>query len=161
LAAVEHIVHREAQRTPRLTEEVLGMTAGALRLDDLTESIIGGAIAVHRAMGPGLLESVYQKCMALELAAKGLQFEQQKMLPGHYRGVEIDCVFRADLIVQKRVLLELKSVARLEPVHIAQILTYLRVTGCEVGLLINFNVDLLKNGIRRVRMFDRHPTIIR
>jgi GxxExxY protein len=137
------------------------MTAGDLRLDDLTESIIGGAIAVHRAMGPGLLESVYQKCMTLELAARGLQFEQQKMLPGHYRGVEIDCVYRADLIVEKRVLLELKSVAHLEPVHTAQIMTYVRITGCEVGLLINFNVDLLKNGIRRVRMFDRHPVIIR
>jgi GxxExxY protein len=123
------------------------------QLNDLTERIVGCAIAVHRTMGPGLLESVYQACLSIELAENGLNIEAQKTLPAIYRGRFLDCVYRADMIVEGRVVLELKSVARLEAVHTAQLLTYVRLAKCEAGLLINFNVELLKNGVKRVRDF--------
>jgi GxxExxY protein len=124
-----------------------------VELDEITEKVIGGAIDVHRAMGPGLLESVYQTCMLMELMDRGLDVEAQKVLPAFYKRRQIDCVYRADMIVEGRVVVELKSVNQLEPVHSAQLLTYVRLSACEAGLLINFNVDLLKNGVRRVRNF--------
>lgn len=120
------------------------------RLDRITESIIGAAVAVHRALGPGLLESAYEACLAFELAERGLKIEQQKPLPVIYREVELDCAYRLDLLVEESVIVEIKSVERLAPIHLAQLLSYLKLSGCKVGLLMNFNVKMLKDGIRRV-----------
>ena len=121
-----------------------------MKLKDLTEEIIGSAIDVHRELGPGLLESTYEACMIFELAERGLCVERQKALPVVYRGVRIDCGYRIDLLVDQRVIVELKAVAQIQPIHEAQLLSYLRLSGCHVGLLIDFNVKLLKNGIRRL-----------
>lgn len=121
----------------------------------LTEQVIGAAIDVHRALGPGLLESAYEACLAYELAERGLSVERQKALPVVYKGVALDCGYRLDLLVEKRLVVELKTVERLEPIHHAQLLSYLKLSGCKVDLLNNFNVTLLKNGIRRlVREFE-------
>ena len=119
-------------------------------LNSLTEKIIGAAVRVHRELGPGLLESTYGACLTYELAETGLHVERQVMLPVRYRGVELDCGYRIDLWVEKKVVLELKAVDRLEPIHQAQLLSYLKLSGCKVGLLINFNVKVLKHGIRRM-----------
>ena len=107
-------------------------------------------MAVHRELGPGLLESTYEACLAYELAKRGLAVEQQKELPVKYRGVKLDCGYRIDLLVEEKVVVELKAVERLQPIHIAQVLSYLKLSRCNVGLLINFNVKLLKDGIRRL-----------
>jgi GxxExxY protein len=115
----------------------------------LTEQIIGAAIEVHRALGPGLLESAYQTCLAHEFSIRGLTFEQQKPLPVEYKGTRLDCGYRLDFLVADKVVVELKAVDELHPVHEAQLMTYLKLTGCKVGLLINFNELLLKEGIRR------------
>ncbi len=120
------------------------------RLNRITESIIGAAIEVHRALGPGLLESAYETCLAFELVERGLKVEQQKPLPVVYREVKLDCGCRLDLLVEEEVIVEVKAVDRLAPIHQAQLLSYLRLSGCKVGLLINFNVKVLKDGIRRV-----------
>jgi GxxExxY protein len=120
------------------------------RLNWITESIIGAAIEVHRALGPGLLESAYETCLVFELVERGLQVEQQKPLPVIYREVKLDCGYRLDLLVEESVIVEVKAVDRLAPIHQAQLLSYLRLSGCKVGLLINFNVKVLKDGIRRV-----------
>jgi len=117
---------------------------------ELTREIIGAAIEVHRALGPGLLESAYQKCLARELALRGLAFEQEKDLPVEYKGTLLDCGYRLDFLVAGKVVLELKAVDEIHPVHKAQLLTYLKLTGCQIGLLINFNVPLLKQGIQRM-----------
>ena len=114
--------------------------------DPLTERIIGGAIEVHRALGPGLLEAPYQAAMCLELHAAGIPFERERAYPVLYRGVRIGD-YRPDLIVQSAVVVEIKSVERLDPVFTAQLLTYLRVTGVQTGLLFNFNRPVLKDGI--------------
>jgi GxxExxY protein len=119
-------------------------------LNALTEQIIAAAIAVHGHFGPGLLESVYEDCMALELAHRGLRFEQQKRLPVQYRGRVVGDGFRIDLLVENAVLVEIKSVERFAPVHSAQVLSYLRLTGCKVGLLLNFYVKwFTHDGIKR------------
>jgi GxxExxY protein len=118
-------------------------------LNDLTETIIGAAISIHRELGPGLVESAYEACMAYELADRKLKIERQKRLPVVYRGVQLECGYRIDLLVEKQVVVEIKAVERLEPIHEAQLLSYLKLSGCEVGLLINFNVRVLKAGIRR------------
>ena len=120
------------------------------RLNHITEMIIGAAIEVHRALGPGLLESAYQACVAYDLIERGLKIEQQKPLPVIYKGVKLDCGYRIDLVVEDAVLVELKSVEALVPVHKAQIISYLRLSGYKVGLLINFNVVTNKGGIQRV-----------
>jgi GxxExxY protein len=112
-------------------------------IDQITETIIGAAIAVHRELGPGLLESAYEACLVFELAERGLEVARQMELPVIYRGVRIDCGYRLDLLVEKQVVVEVKSIDQLAPVHEAQILTYLRLSGCHVGLLINFNVRQL------------------
>ncbi|MFB0538014.1 MAG: GxxExxY protein [Anaerolineae bacterium] len=119
-------------------------------LNQITEHIIGAAIAVHRALGPGLLESAYEACLAFELAQRGLKVEQQKPLPVLYREVKLDCAYRLDLLVEETVIVEIKAVDRLSPIHQAQLLSYLKLSGCKVGLLINFNVRVLKDGIRRM-----------
>jgi GxxExxY protein len=117
---------------------------------DLTEQVIGTCIDIHRHLGPGLLESAYEECLCYELAQLGIRFERQKPLPVKYKSVNLDCGYRLDLVVQDRVILELKAVESLLPIHEAQLLTYLRLSGFTLGLLINFNVSVLKNGIKRV-----------
>ncbi len=119
---------------------------------DLTEAIIGGAITVHRELGPGLLESVYEKCLAFELADRGLSVTTQKEIPVRYKNLTFDCGFRADLIVENKVLVELKSIDQLSPVHTSQVITYLKLTGLRTGLLINFNVQTLKTGLKRISL---------
>lgn len=114
-----------------------------------TSEIIAAAIEVHRALGPGLLESAYQAAMCRELSVRGIEFIQQVEMPLSYKGVNLDCGYRIDLIVANVVVVELKAVQEILPVHEAQLMTYLRLTGFRVGLLINFNVAALKNGIRR------------
>ena len=121
------------------------------RLDALTQQIIGAAIAVHRELGPGLLESSYEAWLTFELVERRLRFERQKPLPLVYRGRTLDCGYRIDLLVEEEVVVEVKSVERLEPIHTAQVLSYLRLSSRKVGLLINFNVKWLADrGIRRV-----------
>jgi GxxExxY protein len=120
------------------------------RLDAITRRIIGAAIEVHRRLGPGLLESAYEACLAFELRNLGLKVEQQKPLPVLYKEVKLDCGYRMDLVVADAVLVEIKAVERLIPIHDAQLLSYLRLTNLHVGLLINFHVRLLKNGVKRI-----------
>ncbi|MEW5956572.1 MAG: GxxExxY protein [Chloroflexota bacterium] len=122
----------------------------ALYEKELTQQIIGAAIEVHQALGPGLLESAYQACLARELTLRGIPYEQEKPLPVEYKGVKLDCGYRLDFLVTGKVIVELKAVDELHPIHEAQLLTYLKLTGCKVGLLINFNVPVLKNGIKRM-----------
>ena len=117
---------------------------------DLTSQVIGAAIEVHRVLGPGLLESAYQACMCQELTLRKLSFEQQKSIPLEYKGTLLDCGYRLDLIVANKIIVELKTVEQILPVHEAQLLTYLKLTGCKVGLIINFNVSVLKHGIKRM-----------
>ena len=117
----------------------------------ITQVIIGAAIDVHRVLGPGLLESSYEACLAHELSTRGIDFQRQVELPVEYKGVRLDCGYRIDLQVENTVIVELKSVEEILPVHQAQLLTYLRLSQKKVGLLINFNVAILKDGsIRRV-----------
>ena len=116
----------------------------------VTDIVIGAAIAVHRELGPGLLESTVEACLVYELTERGVAVERQKSLPVNYRGVRIDCGHRIDLLVGNEVVVELKAVERVMPIHEAQMLTYLRLSGFHVGLLLNFNVLLMKDGIRRM-----------
>src|SRR5579864_4536995 len=125
------------------------------RLNEITERIIGAAIAVHRALGPGLLESAYEACLVFELAERGLSVEQQKPLPLVYKGVKVECGYRLDLLVEGAVIVEVKAVDELAPIHDAQLLSYLKISGCRVALLINFNVRVLKDGLRRIRSEER------
>lgn len=118
--------------------------------DMLTGIIIGAAIEVHRMLGPGLLESAYEACLAYELRLKEHKVEQQKPLPVCYKGVFLDCGYRLDLVVDEQVIVETKSINALAPIHDAQLLSYLKLSKCRRGLLINFNVKLLKDGIRRI-----------
>ena len=117
---------------------------------DLTEKIIGAAIEVHRALGPGLLESIYQTCLAHEMALRGLRFEKEKPLPVEYKGVKLESGYRLDFVVADKVVVELKAVDSIHDVHKAQLLTYLKLTGCKVGLLLNFNSAVLRDGIERL-----------
>jgi GxxExxY protein len=117
---------------------------------ELSGQIIGAAIEVHRALGPGLLESAYQVCLAHELSLRGIPFEREKALPIEYKGVRLDCGYRLDFVVSGKVVVEIKAVDALHPVHEAQLLTYLKLTNCKVGLLINFNVRVLKDGVKRM-----------
>ena len=119
-------------------------------LNKITEAIISSAIAVHRELGPGLLESTYEACLTYELIERGFLAERQKALPITYREVSLDCGYRIDLLVENQVIVELKTVESLAPIHEAQLLSYLKLSGCAVGLLINFNVRVLKNDIRRI-----------
>jgi len=121
-----------------------------MSLNKITEAIIGAAIAVHRELGPGLLESTYEACLAYELVERRMSVERQKALPVKYRGVNLDCGYRIDLLVENQVIVELKAIERIEPIHDAQLLSYLKLSGSPVGLLINFNVTQLKRGIRRL-----------
>jgi GxxExxY protein len=120
------------------------------QLNLITDAIIGSAIQVHRELGPGLLESAYEACLAYELLERGLKVEQQKPLPLVYRQVKLDCGYRLDLLVEDRVIVEVKAIDQLAPIHQAQLLSYLKISGYNVGLLINFNVRVLKSGIIRM-----------
>jgi len=120
-----------------------------MELNKLSEQIIGAAIEVHRALGPGLLESAYEECLCRELALRSIPFERQRSLPVQYKGVKLDCGYRLDLLVDESVVVEIKAVESVQPIHEAQLLTYLKLGGWKLGLLINFNVPILKEGIRR------------
>lgn len=115
----------------------------------LTEQIIGAAIEVHRGLGPGLLESAYQTCLAYELGSRAVPFERQRPLPIEYRGVRLDCGYRLDFVVAGSVVVEVKAVETILPIHEAQLLSYLKLGGWRLGLIINFHAVVLKNGIRR------------
>ena len=118
----------------------------------LTGKIIGAAIEVHRTLGPGLLESAYEACLIYELRLRGIKVEHQKPLPVFYKDVMLDCGYRLDLVIENQVIVEIKTVSSITPIHEAQLLSYLKLSDCKVGLLINFNVIVLKDGIRRMRI---------
>lgn len=115
----------------------------------LTHEIIGAAIEVHRILGPGLLESAYEECLARELDLRGIRFERQKPLPVLYKDAKLEGGYRIDLLVDGRIVVELKTVEALAPIHDAIVLTYLRLSGCKIGLLMNFHTQVLKDGIKR------------
>jgi GxxExxY protein len=119
---------------------------------ELTKQIIGAAIEVHKLLGPGLLESAYEECLCHELHLRGLRFTKQKPVPLIYKGIKLDCGFRLDLVVEGQVVIELKAIEAFAPIHEAVVLTYLRLSGHSLALLINFNVPVLKDGIRRFIM---------
>lgn len=125
------------------------MKASIDELNTLTDKIIGAAIEVHRQLGPGLLESTYEKCLIFELEHSSLSVESQVARPVVYKGITVEAGYRIDLLVEKSVIIELKAVESILPVHEAQILTYLKLSGTKLGLLLNFNVKLMKDGIRR------------
>ena len=120
-----------------------------MEFDALSNRVIGCAIEVHRELGPGLLESAYERCLAYELTAAGIPFVSQQPIPVAYKGLDLECGYRADIVVEGQLLVELKSVEELDGVHEAQVLTYMRLAKLPVSLLINFNVERLKDGIRR------------
>jgi GxxExxY protein len=120
------------------------------RLDQISRRIIGAAIEVHRHLGPGLLESAYQTCLAFELRQRGLKVEEQKPLPVIYKDVRLDCGYRLDLLVEDTVVVEIKAIEQPAPIHDAQLLSYLRISGKSVGLLLNFHVRVLKGGLKRI-----------
>src|SRR5688572_25873432 len=119
-------------------------------LNKLSEALIGAAIEVHRETGSGLLESTYEQCLCRELSLREIRFEYQKPLPIMYKGMKLDCGYRIDILVEGVLIVEVKAIEKLLPIHEAQLLTYLRLSGCQVGLLINFNVEVLRLGIKRV-----------
>ena len=118
--------------------------------NQITEQIIGAAIEVHRELGPGLLESAYEECLCHELSLRGLRFCRQVELPVVYKGIKLDCGYRLDLVVEDLIVVELKAVEKLLPIHEAQLLTYLKLYHRSIGLLINFNVPLLRDGLKRM-----------
>jgi len=121
-----------------------------MEFDIISNRVIGCAIEVHRHLGPGLLESIYQQCLARELSLQNIAFEMEVALPVTYKGVQLDCGYRIDFIIEKQLIIELKSVAELTEVHYAQILTYLKLMKSSVGLLINFNAETIKAGLKRL-----------
>ena len=118
--------------------------------NQLSSQVIGSAIKIHKALGPGLLESAYHTCLHYELTQNGLYVEREKALPLVYEEVKLECGYRVDLLVENKLIVEIKAVENVHPVHTAQLLTYLKLSGCKLGLLINFNVSLLKDGIHRI-----------
>lgn len=125
---------------------------------EITEKIIGAAVTVHRALGPGLLESAYEACLGAELQAQGLSIVKQVPVPIIYRGVNLDCGYRLDLVVEERVVVELKAVEKLLPIHRAQLISYLRLAGKTLGLLINFHEYRLLDGVQRlVHQYEAAP----
>ncbi len=121
-----------------------------MKINEITDCVIGAAIEVHRNLGPGLLESAYEECLCHELALRGMPFKRQYPLPINYKGVQLDAGYRLDLLVAEQVVVEVKAVESLQPIHEAQLLTYLRLGVWHLGLLINFNAPVLKRGIRRL-----------
>jgi GxxExxY protein len=125
-------------------------------INALTEKVIGSAIEVHRALGPGLLERVYRECLGIELTSAGLGFESERRIPLEYKGQRLASALQLDLLVEGRLVVELKAVEVLHPVHLAQVITYLKLTGCPAGLLMNFNTTSLRSGLRRLDHPDLH-----
>ena len=121
-------------------------------INQLTSKIIGAAIEVHKTIGPGLLENIYEECVSAELSKRGIPFERQKDIAVEYKGIKLESKYRIDILVNNLVIVELKSCDALLPIHEAQLLTYLKLTGLKVGLLINFNVPILKDGIKRMKL---------
>ena len=121
-----------------------------MNINKLSSRIIGAAIEVHKALGPGLLESAYEECICHELNTGGLSLERQKPLAVRYKGINLDCGYRLDVVVEDAIILELKSCEKIEPIHKAQLLTYLKLSGFKLGLLLNFNVTLMREGIVRI-----------
>jgi len=119
-------------------------------INALTGKVIGAAIEVHKILGPGLLENTYEECLCHELSLRKIEFERQKEIPIDYKGIKLDCGYRLDILINKRLILELKCCESIQPIHEAQLLTYLKLTGIKIGLLINFNVPVLREGIRRI-----------
>ena len=118
-------------------------------LNEVTEHVIGAAIEVHRHLGPGLLESAYEECLCHEMSLRGIPFERQRPLPVEYKGVKLDCGYRLDLLVSGEVVVEIKAVTIIQGIHEAQLLSYLKLGGWKIGLLLNSNVPVLRDGIRR------------
>lgn len=121
-----------------------------MKIDKITNEIIGSAIEIHKELGPGLLESAYETCLEYELTHRGFHLERQKILPVKYKKIELDAAYRLDIVVENQIIIELKSVENLLPIHTAQLLSYLKLAELPVGLLINFNVAKLKNGVKRI-----------
>lgn len=119
-------------------------------INNLTSKIIGAAIEVHKPVGPGLLESAYEACLCHELNLQGMSFDRQRPLPIEYKGERLDCGYRLDIVVENRIIVELKSCQAIEPIHKAQLLTYLKLAGLSLGLLLNFNVTVMRDGIVRI-----------
>jgi GxxExxY protein len=130
----------------------LNQGGGFMDFDDLSYKVIGCAIEVHKHLGPGLLESSYEKCLAYELSISNIPYKQQLALPIRYKSVEIDCAYRLDLIIDEQLIVELKSVSHLTAIHEAQILTYMKLANISTGLLINFNEVILKRGVKRFKL---------
>jgi GxxExxY protein len=124
--------------------------SGVRPFDELSRQVIGCALEVHRTLGPGLLESTYEECLCYELMVVGLRFERQAPLPVEYKAVVLPCGYRVDVLVENQLIIELKSIEVVKDIHVAQVLTYMRLARIPVGLLINFNVKLLRQGIRRL-----------
>lgn len=139
------LFHEETRRR----HEVSQRKEVFMEFDPLSKEIIGCAIEVHKLLGPGLLESAYEECLVYELLNKSYQIDRQKPIPVMYKNIRLDCGYRLDLLVEKRIIVELKSIDEITLVHEAQILTYMRFSNIKIGLLINFNVTLLKNGLKR------------
>jgi GxxExxY protein len=129
---------------------MLGEISDNQKINQITEKIIGCAISVHRGLGPGLLESAYEECLCYELVQENLKFDRQMPLPVVYKGVKLDCGYRMDLVIEDLVIIEIKAVERIIPVHEAQLLSYLKLYNKKVGLLFNFHVSVLKNGMKRI-----------
>ena len=119
-------------------------------INELSSKIIGAAIEVHKALGPGLLESAYEECLGHELGLQGMSFDRQRSLPVKYKGKKLDIGYRLDIVVENAIILELKSCEKIEPIHKAQLLTYLKLSGLSLGLLLNFNVAKMRDGIVRI-----------
>jgi GxxExxY protein len=145
---------------PKIDGAVHAPDDGMLRpyddLERIVHQVIGCAIEVHRVLGPGLLESIYHECLPFELTAKGLRFEADKCVPVDYKGRRVGAGFKLDLVVEDCVIVEMKAVQALHPVHEAQVITYLKLTGCPAGVLLNFNTVLLRDGLRRLDHPDRY-----
>jgi GxxExxY protein len=152
-------IKRRERETAHDNQVLQSKTNRAMASDDdrMTEQIIGCAIEVHRALGPGLLESAYEQCMAHELSLRGRRFGMQVPVPVVYKGLALDCAYKADLVIEDDVVVELKAVDSIAPIHQAQLLTYLKLTGVRVGLLINFNVRRLVDGVTRFRRLAEQP----
>ena len=119
-------------------------------INRISGNIIGAAIEVHKALGPGLLESAYEECLCHELNVRSISFERQKSLPVIYKNIKLDCGYRLDMVVEDSIIIELKSCEQIEPIHKAQLLTYLKLSGINLGLLLNFNVTVMRDGIIRI-----------
>ena len=130
----------------------------AARFEDCSHEVIGACIEVHRVLGPGLLESAYETCLEHELVLRGLRVERQKPLPVRYKGVTLECGYRMDFVVQAELIVEVKAVEHLLPVHAAQLISYLRLTGIQAGLLVNFHVETIRRGLRRLTLEPPNPS---